>query len=68
VLRNCGLIDPEEIDDYLAVDGYAGLMNALRQSPEDVIGVVRQAGLRGRGGAGFPTHKNGWFVETPRER
>ncbi len=61
VLRNCGFIDPEDIDQYLAVDGYQGLMNALQTSPDDVIGVVRQAGLRGRGGAGFPTFKK-WTV------
>src|SRR5271157_416701 len=57
VLRNCGIIDPEQIDQYLAVDGYQGFMNALKTSPDDVIGVVRRAGLRGRGGAGFPTYK-----------
>ena len=61
VLRNCGLIDPEQIDQYLAVDGYRGFMNALQMSPDDVIGVVRRAGLRGRGGAGFPTFKK-WTV------
>jgi NADH-quinone oxidoreductase subunit F len=61
VLRNCGLIDPEEIDQYLAVDGYQGFMNALQVSPDDVIGVVHRAGLRGRGGAGFPTFKK-WTV------
>lgn len=61
VLRNCGLINPEDIDQYLAVDGYQGLMKALQMSPDDVIGVVRQAGLRGRGGAGFPTFKK-WTV------
>jgi len=61
VLRNCGIIDPEEIDHYLATDGYQGFMNALTMSPDDVIGVVRQAGLRGRGGAGFPTFKK-WTV------
>jgi NADH-quinone oxidoreductase subunit F len=61
VLRNCGLIDPEDIDQYLAVDGYQGIMNALRMTPEDVIGVVRQAGMRGRGGAGFPTFRK-WTV------
>lgn len=61
VLRNCGLIDPEEIDHYLAVDGYQGFMKALRMTPEDVIGAVRQAGLRGRGGAGFPTFKKWSF-------
>lgn len=61
VLRNCGFVDPEDIDQYLAMDGYQGLMNALKMSPDDVIGVVRQAGLRGRGGAGFPTFKK-WTV------
>jgi NADH-quinone oxidoreductase subunit F len=61
VLRNCGLIDPEEIDQYIAVDGYQGLMNALAMTPEDVIGIVHRAGLRGRGGAGFPTYKK-WTV------
>ncbi|HVN22662.1 MAG TPA: NADH-ubiquinone oxidoreductase-F iron-sulfur binding region domain-containing protein [Syntrophorhabdales bacterium] len=64
VLRNCGMIDPEEIDEYLAVDGYAGFVNALQQSPEEVIGVVRQAGLRGRGGAGFPTYKKWTFCRS----
>ncbi len=61
VLRNCGLIDPEEIDQYLAVDGYQGFMKAIRMTPEDVIEAVRQAGIRGRGGAGFPTYKK-WTV------
>jgi NADH:ubiquinone oxidoreductase subunit F (NADH-binding)/NAD-dependent dihydropyrimidine dehydrogenase PreA subunit/(2Fe-2S) ferredoxin len=61
VLRNCGLIDPEEIDQYLAVDGYKGFMKALKSTPEDVIATVRQAGLRGRGGAGFPTFRK-WTV------
>jgi NADH-quinone oxidoreductase subunit F len=61
VLRNCGYIDPQDIDQYLAVNGYQGFINALQMTPEDVIGVVRQAGLRGRGGAGFPTFKK-WTV------
>jgi len=61
VLRNCGIINPEDIDHYLATDGYQGFMNALTKTPEDVIGIVRQAGLRGRGGAGFPTYKK-WTV------
>ncbi len=61
VLRNCGLIDPEEIDQYLAVDGYQGFTKAIKMAPEDVIATVRQAGLRGRGGAGFPTYKK-WTV------
>ncbi len=69
VLRNCGLIDPEDIDQYLAVDGYRGFMKALAMTSEDVIGIVRQAGLRGRGGAGFPTYKK-WAVcrNTPGEQ
>ncbi|MBP1749073.1 MAG: dehydrogenase (quinone) [Deltaproteobacteria bacterium] len=69
VLRNCGFIDPEEIDQYLAVDGYQGFMKALKSTPEDVIAVVRQAGLRGRGGAGFPTFRK-WTVcrESPGEQ
>jgi NADH:ubiquinone oxidoreductase subunit F (NADH-binding)/NAD-dependent dihydropyrimidine dehydrogenase PreA subunit/(2Fe-2S) ferredoxin len=69
VLRNCGFIDPEEIDQYLAVDGYQGFMKALKTTPEDVIAVVRQAGLRGRGGAGFPTFRK-WTVcrESPGEQ
>ncbi len=69
VLRNCGFVDPEEIDQYLAVDGYQGFMKALKTTPEDVIAVVRQAGLRGRGGAGFPTFRK-WTVcrESPGEQ
>lgn len=69
VLRNCGFIDPEEIDQYLAVDGYQGFMKALKSTPEDVIAIVRQAGLRGRGGAGFPTFRK-WTVcrEAPGEQ
>jgi NADH-quinone oxidoreductase subunit F len=56
VLRNCGLIDPTSIHDYFRVDGYQGLAQTLRQlTPEQVIAAVKEAGLRGRGGAGFPT-------------
>jgi NADH:ubiquinone oxidoreductase subunit F (NADH-binding)/(2Fe-2S) ferredoxin len=61
VLRNCGFIEPEEIDHYIANDGYAGMMNVLRMEPDDVIGEVRDAGLRGRGGAGFPTYRK-WEI------
>jgi NADH-quinone oxidoreductase subunit F len=61
VLRNCGFIDPEEIDHYLANEGYVGMMNALRKGPEEVISEVKEAGLRGRGGAGFPTYKK-WEI------
>jgi NADH-quinone oxidoreductase subunit F len=56
VLRNCGVIDPENIDDYIASGGYEALKKALTQmTPEGVINEILKAGLRGRGGAGFPT-------------
>jgi len=55
-LRNRGLIDPEIIDEYIARDGYKALAKALTEmSPEDIITEVKKSGLRGRGGAGFPT-------------
>ena len=54
-LRNCGWIDPENIDHYIARGGYAGLDRALRMPSSAVIEEVRKSGLRGRGGAGFPT-------------
>lgn len=56
VLRNCGVIDPEKIDEYIARDGYAALAKALTEmKPEDVLAELKTSGLRGRGGAGFPT-------------
>jgi NADH-quinone oxidoreductase subunit F len=56
VLRNSGVINPERIEDYLAVEGYQALEKALRKmSPEQVREEVKNSGLRGRGGAGFPT-------------
>lgn len=58
VLRNSGIIDPERIDDYLAVDGYLAARKCLTElTPEAIIETVKIAGLKGRGGAGFPT----WF-------
>ncbi len=55
VLRNRGLIDPEKIDEYIAREGYRALVKALAMTPEQIIAEVKAAGLRGRGGAGFPT-------------
>ncbi len=55
-LRNCGVINPESIDEYIAFDGYQALGTVLEQyKPEQVIDVIKRSGLRGRGGAGFPT-------------
>lgn len=54
-LRNCGLIDPEKIDDYLERGGYKGLKKALTLKPEQVVEEIEKSGLRGRGGAGFST-------------
>lgn len=57
-LRNCGLIDPTEVDDYIKKDGYAALKKVLSgMTPEEVIEEIKVSGLAGRGGAGFPT----WF-------
>jgi len=56
VLSNCGMIDPESIEEYIAVDGYSALAKALtRMTPENVIAEMKESGLRGRGGAGFST-------------
>ena len=55
-LRNCGVINPENIDEYIAFDGYKALTKCLTElKPEEVIDIVKKSGLQGRGGAGFPT-------------
>ncbi len=55
-LRNCGVIDPENINEYIAYDGYQALGKVLTEmTPDDVIQVIKDSGLRGRGGGGFPT-------------
>ena len=56
VLRNCGKIDPDNLEDYLIAGGYQGLKKVLfEMTPENVISDLKKAGLRGRGGAGYPT-------------
>ena len=55
ILADCGLIDPGEIDHYLARDGYSGLAKVLATEPDQVIAEIKESKLRGRGGAGFPT-------------
>ncbi len=55
VLRNCGFINPEEIDNYLEVGGYQAIQKAFKMTQMDVINEVKKSGLRGRGGGGFPT-------------
>jgi NADH-quinone oxidoreductase subunit F len=61
ILRNCGIIDPEDVDHYLARGGYQAIERSLRMPWQDVIEEVRHSGLRGRGGAGFPTWKK-WLL------
>jgi NADH-quinone oxidoreductase subunit F len=57
-LRRCGIINPEELEDFISADGYSALKKAVcEMTPEDVIEVIKTSGLAGRGGAGFPT----WF-------
>ncbi len=65
VLRNCGVINPESIEEYIAMDGYAALGKVLTEmTPEEVINVVIDSGLRGRGGGGFPTGRK-WALTAP---
>ena len=55
VLKNCGVVDPKSIDNYLANDGFVALNKAVSITPAEVIDEIKKSGLRGRGGAGFPT-------------
>ena len=65
VLRNCGVINPESIDEYIAMDGYAALGKVLTEmTPDEVIQVILDSGLRGRGGGGFPTGRK-WALTAP---
>ena len=61
ILRNCGLIDPTNLGHYIANGGYSGLANALAMDAAAIIEQIKQAGLRGRGGAGFPTWRKWQF-------
>jgi len=70
VLHNCGVIDPQKIEEYTARDGYVGLQKVLKEmSPEETLDEVKKSGLRGRGGAGFPTGlKWGFCRNTPSDK
>jgi NADH-quinone oxidoreductase subunit F len=61
ILRHCGFIDPTNIDHYIANGGYSGLVKALGMKPEEIIEEIKKSGLRGRGGAGFPTSRKWEF-------
>ncbi len=61
VLSRCGFIDPTKIEHYIANSGYSGLEKALSMKPEEIIEVIKKSGLRGRGGAGFPTWRKWQF-------
>lgn len=64
-LKNCGVINPEDIDEYIAFDGYQALEKVLTQmSPDEVIEEIKKSGIRGRGGAGFPTGKKWELTKT----
>jgi NADP-reducing hydrogenase subunit HndC len=62
-LKNCGVIDPEDINEYIAYDGYMALGKVLTEmKPQEVIDVIKESGLRGRGGAGFPSGQKWSFA------
>jgi NADH:ubiquinone oxidoreductase subunit F (NADH-binding)/(2Fe-2S) ferredoxin/NAD-dependent dihydropyrimidine dehydrogenase PreA subunit len=63
-LRNCGVIDPENVDEYIIRGGYIGLKKALQMEPLAVVNEVKSSGLRGRGGAGFPTGMKWQFANS----
>ncbi|MEG2915055.1 MAG: NAD(P)H-dependent oxidoreductase subunit E, partial [Oscillospiraceae bacterium] len=63
-LKNCGVIDPENINEYIAYDGYQALGKVLTEmTPEDVVKIITDSGLRGRGGGGFPTGRKWAFAQ-----
>lgn len=65
-LRNCGVIDPENLEEYIAFDGYMALAKCLTElTPDEVIDIVQRSGLRGRGGGGFPTGLKWKFARQP---
>ena len=68
VLKDCGMIDPENLDHYLAVGGYTGLAAALQKTPGQVVEEVKSSGLRGRGGAGFSTGTKWEICQGQREK
>lgn len=68
-LKNCGVINPEDIDEYIAFDGFKALEKVLtKMTPDKVIDEISKSGLRGRGGAGFPTGKKWSFVKVEEEK
>src|SRR4030066_950377 len=67
ILRNCGHINPEKIDHYISRDGYRALRKVLLMTPEEVIEEIKKSGLRGRGGAGFPTGRKWEFCRNSQD-